>query len=146
MNTRELRNQHNRFAAGASAFAAALLAIVVLFAACLVGGCKLSPERVAFNATSTTITTADAAIHAWFAYVQNEERRIASLRVAEPEAASRASAVLAGKEDKVRTVWDRYTAATRLAVATGANAGQFDPAAVKALRVELFGLVSTLTH
>jgi len=146
MNTRHLQSQHNRFAAGASAFAAALLAIVVLSAACLLSGCKLSPERVAFNATATTITTADAAIQAWFAYVETEERRIASLRVTEPEAAANASTVLAAKEAKVRTVWDRYTAAARLAVATGANAGQYDPAAVDALRVELFGLVSTLTR
>jgi hypothetical protein len=137
---------HNRFAAGASAFALAALIISVLFCACCLSGCKLSPERVAYNATATTITTADAAIHAWFAYVETEERRIASLRVTEPEAASKASTALAAKEDKVRAVWDRYAAAARLAVATGANAGQYDPAAVDALRVELFALISNLTR
>jgi hypothetical protein len=122
-----------------------IIAIILLSFAAFTG-CKLSPERVAYNATATTITTADAAIRAWFAYVSAEEQRIASLRAVDQEAAAKASEVLAAKEGKVRVVWDRYTSAARLAVATGANAGQYDQAAVDALRTELIGLVATLAR
>jgi anti-sigma factor RsiW len=122
-----------------------IIAIILLSVAAFTG-CKLSPERIAYNATATTITTADAAIRAWFAYVSAEKQRISSLRVTEPEAAAKASNALAEKENKVRAVWDRYTSAARLAVATGANAGQYDQAAVDALQTELIGLVATLAR
>jgi len=120
-------------------------AILLLSLAALTG-CKLSPERVAYNATATTITTADAAVRAWFDYVSAEEQRIASLRAVDQEAAAKASEVLAAKEGKVRVVWDRYTTAARLAVVAGANASQSDPAAVDALRTELFAVVEKFTR
>jgi hypothetical protein len=119
---------------------------IILLSLAAFAGCKLSPERIAYNATATTITTADAAIRAWFAYVSAEEQRIASLRAVDQEAAAKASKVLAVKEDKVRVVWDRYTTAARLTVVAGANAGQSDPAAVDALRTELFAVVEKFTR
>jgi hypothetical protein len=112
-------------------------------------GCKTSPERASFNATATTITTADAAIKVWFAYVQREEDRLERLKATDRGAWMAGRRALLINEGKVANAWDSYVSATRTLVlaATELQPDKTpDASRVDALRSELISLVTQLTR
>lgn len=122
---------------------------LLLGALCVAPGCaSRSAENVAFNATASGITTADAAISAWADYVVAERRRIETLKATDPGAALEAGNRLLVNEGKVSSAYYTYQDAARAAVLAGANAsdGNQSPAArIAAAAAPLITLVTTLT-
>ena len=113
-------------------------------------GCRgVSPERQAYRATATTITTATAALDVWFAHVNSENVRLANLKNADPAAFMEGRRRLVLAEGKVAAAWDTYVAAQK-AIILGASA--FGPGEspktsdIKALETGLIELVKSLTR
>lgn len=130
---------------------APLLFVALLFTlGCLGGGCiTASPERQAYRATATVITTANAAMDVWFAHVANEERALEKLKTSDPAAymARRRALVLA--EGRVATVWDTYVQAQKALILGAAAAGPGaapSTADVDHLKAEVIALVQSLIH
>lgn len=111
-------------------------------------GCvTASPERQAYRATATVITTANAAMDVWFAHVASEERALEELKTKDPAAymARRRALVLA--EGKVATVWDTYVQAQKAMILGAAAAGPGaapTTADVDRLKAEVIALVQSL--
>lgn len=125
-----------------------LLGLLLFVIGCLGAGCvTASPERQAYRATATVITTATAAMDVWFAHVASEERALEELKTKDPAAymARRRALVLA--EGKVATVWDTYVQAQKAMILGAAAAG---PGAapttsdVDHLKAEVITLVQSL--
>lgn len=129
-------------------FAPLAVGFLLLFIGCLGAGCmSASPERQAHRAVATTITTADAAMDVWFAYVQREEDALKELQKTDPAAymARRRALVLA--EGKVATVCDTYVNALRALILGAAALGPGEApnsAEVDRLKAEIITLVQTL--
>lgn len=126
-----------------------LVLFIALLLCGLFAGCKTSPERAAFNATATTITTADAAIKVWFAYVSAEEHRLEQVKLTDRGAWMDGRRELLKKEGQVANMWDSYVNATK-ALVLGSTELQPDKvpdsARVEKLRAELINLVTQLTR
>jgi outer membrane murein-binding lipoprotein Lpp len=128
-----------------------LILAVILGAVCLTGcGCTTaSPERQAHRAVATTITTANAAIDVWFAYVQQEERTLETLKTSDPESFMARRRALVINEGKVASAWDTYVAVQRSLILGAAALGPGEapsPAEAKRLETELIALVQSLTR
>ena len=127
---------------------APLLLGLLFVIGCLGSGCfTASPERQAYRATGTVITTANAAMDVWFAHVASEERALEELKTKEPAAymARRRALVLA--EGKVATVWDTYVQAQKALILGAAAAGPGaapTTADVDRLKAEVITLVQSL--
>lgn len=125
-----------------------LLAALFLLAMLSQIGCvTASPERKAYNATATVITTANAAMDVWFAHVSNEESILEQLKTKDPAAymARRRALVLA--EGKVATVWDTYVQAQKALIIGAAAAGPGSApttADVDRLKAEVITLIQSL--
>jgi len=117
-----------------------LVAGLSLAALTLTTGCAgKTPARIAYNTTSTVITTADAAIETWADYVYFEQIRIEGLRQAAeklPPGAERDEALgkmlaaksnLLVKEGRVSAAYETYQNAAIAAVKAGAASA--DPSA-----------------
>lgn len=130
----------------------ALLALGLLLCliGCMGGGCaSASPERQAHRAVATTITTANAAIDVWFAYVQQEERALVTLQKSDPGAFMARRRALTINEGKVSSAWEYYVAAQRALILGAAALGPGEapsPAEAKRLEAELIALVQSLTR
>lgn len=120
-----------------------------LGALCVAPGCaSRSPENVAYNATASAITTADAAISAWSDYVVAERRRIKALKATDPGAALEAGNRLLVNEGRVSSAYYQYQDAAKAAVLIGASASNStnSPAArIAAAAAPLIALVTQLT-
>jgi hypothetical protein len=127
-----------------------LLAGVLVALMCMSTGCvSASPERQAHRAVATTITTANAAIEVWFAYVQEEERTLDQLQKSDPGAFMARRRALTLNEGKVASAWDTYVTVQRSLIlgAAALGPGQApDPAEAKRLETELIALVQSLTR
>lgn len=127
-----------------------LIALFLFGFGCFFAGCvTASPERQAYRATATVITTANAAMDVWFAHVANEERALQELKTKDPAAymARRRALVLA--EGKVATVWDTYVQAQKALILGAAAAGLGaapTTAEVDRLKAEVITLVQSLIH
>lgn len=127
-----------------------LIALFLFGFGCFFAGCvTASPERQAYRATATVITTANAAMDMWFAHVANEERALEKLKTSDPAAymARRRALVLA--EGKVATVWDTYVQAQKALILGAAAAGPGaapTTADVDRLKAEVITLVQSLIH
>lgn len=125
-----------------------LLGLMLFVIGCLGAGCgTASPERQAYRATATVITTANAAMDVWFAHVAREERALEELKTKDPAAymARRRALVLA--EGKVATVWDTYVQAQKALILGAAAAGPGaapTTADVDRLKAEVIALVQSL--
>lgn len=112
-------------------------------------GCATrSTESIAYNATASAITTADAAISAWGDYVVAERSRIEKLKATDPGAAIEANRNLLNKEGQVSSAYYQYQDAARAAVLIGASASNStnSPAArIAAAAAPLIALVTQLT-
>lgn len=125
--------------------AGVLVAFMVLGTGCV----SASPERQAHRAVATTITTANAAIEVWFAYVQQEERTLEQLQKSDPAAFMARRRVLTLNEGKVASAWDTYVTVQRSLIlgAAALGPGQTpNPAEAKRLETELIALVQSLTR
>lgn len=141
----------NRFRSIFEDWLGPLLLAGLFFAAMLAGsGCvSASPERQAHRAVATTITTANAAIEVWFAYVQQEERTLEQLQKSDPAAFMARRRALTLNEGKVASAWDTYVTVQRGLIlgAAALGPGQApDPAEAKRLETELIALVQSLTR
>lgn len=124
--------------------------LVAVFAGMLViqSGCvTASPERQAYRATATVITTANAAMDVWFAHVASEESALEELKTKDPAAymARRRALVLA--EGKVAMLWDTYVQAQKAMILGAAAAGPGaapTTADVDRLKAEVIALVQSL--
>lgn len=127
-----------------------VLGALLFFIGCMGAGCvSASPERQAHRAVATTITTANAAIEVWFAYVQQEERTLEQLQKSDPAAFMARRRALTLNEGKVASAWDTYVTVQRGLIlgAAALGPGQTpDPAEAKRLETELIALVQSLTR
>lgn len=125
-----------------------LLGLLLFVIGCIGAGCvTASPERKAYRATATVITTANAAMDVWFAHVASEECALEELKTKDPAAymARRRALVLA--EGKVATVWDTYVQAQKALILGAAAAGPGAAPAtadVDRLKAEVITLVQSL--
>lgn len=126
------------------------IAPLLLFALIGSAGCvTTSPERQAYRATATTITTATAALDVWFAHVNAQNVKLANLKKTDPAAFMEGRRKLVLAEGKVAAAWDTYVAAQK-AIILGAAA--FGPGEspktsdIKALETGLIELVKSLTR
>lgn len=123
-----------------------LLLLALLGAA----GCRgVSPERQAYRATATTITTATAALDVWFAHVNAENLRLAALRDRDPAAFMEGRRRLVLAEGKVAAAWDTYVTAQKAIILGAAALGPGEApqtADLKVLETGLIELVQSLTR
>lgn len=125
-----------------------LIALFLFGFGCFFAGCvNASPERQAYRATATVITTANAAMDVWFAHVASEERALEELKTKDPAAymARRRALVLA--EGKVAMLWDTYVQAQKALILGAAAAGPGaapTTAEVDRLKAEVISLVQSL--
>jgi hypothetical protein len=109
-----------------------------------ISGCAAPKERIAFNATSATITSVNIAMKEWWTYVVKEEDRIASLA---PMDRGTQSADLLRKEGKVMNAYATYQTAIKasaVAVRVAKTEGSPLPADVQAAILEVLTLVRDL--
>ena len=127
-----------------------LLAALLFALGCLGAGCvTASPERQAYRATATVITTANAAMDVWFAHVASEERALKELKTKDPAAYMSRRRALVLAEGKVATVWDTYVQAQKAMILGAAAAGPGaapTTADVDRLKAEVIALVQSLIH
>lgn len=124
-----------------------MVALFIMVMTSPIGCVTASPERKAYNATATVITTANAAMDVWFAHVSNEESILEQLKTKDPAAymARRRALVLA--EGKVANVWDTYVQAQKALIIGAAAAGPGSApttADVDRLKAEVITLIQSL--
>jgi hypothetical protein len=128
------------------------LLMIAMFAVVMfspIGCVSASPERQAHRAVATTITTVNAAIDVWFAYVQQEERALVALQKSDPGGFMARRRALTINEGKVASAWEYYVAAQRALILGAAALGPGElpnPAEAKRLEAEIIVLVQTLTR
>ncbi len=94
-----------------------LLLLIPLLAFAPVGcAIKQPPERIAINAASSVILTADSAITAWADYVVRRKGEISKLKQTDVGAAMDASNELLRQEGRVAKAYYEYQAATKAAI------------------------------
>lgn len=123
---------------------AALLFFGVAVPAVSFSGCAAPKERIAFNATSATITSVNIAMKEWWTYVVKEEDRIAGLA---PMDRGTLSADLLRKEGKVMNAYSAYQTAIKasaVAVRVAKTEGSPLPADVQTAILEVLTLVRDL--
>jgi len=119
---------------------ALLLPLLIVCGSFTQSGCSTTSPATA-TAVQVGLTTADAAIKAWFDYVVRERTRLDSIKVSQPAEYASGSATLDAKEVKATAAYSAY----QKAIVSAASADPSDVShAVAAATVPLLTLITQL--